>query len=57
MKAAATKAIADCVPSDKLCAEFILPDAFDRSVAYAVAKAVAQAAIDSGAARLAVNPL
>jgi len=57
MKAAATKAIAACVPADKLCAEFILPDAFDRSVAYAVAKAVAQAAIDSGTAKLAVNPL
>lgn len=57
MKAAATKAIAACVPDEKLCAEFILPDAFDRSVAYAVAKAVAQAAIDSGVALLAVNPL
>ena len=57
MKVAATKAIAGCVPEDKLCAEFILPDAFDRSVAYAVAKAVAQAAIDSGVAGLPVNPL
>jgi malate dehydrogenase (oxaloacetate-decarboxylating) len=57
MKVAATKAIAACVPADKLCAEFILPDAFDRSVSYAVAKAVAQAAIDSGVAGLAVNPL
>ncbi len=57
MKLAATKAIAGCVPDDKLCAEFILPDAFDRGVAVAVAKAVAQAAIDSGVAGLSENPL
>lgn len=57
MKLAATKAIAGCVSDDKLCADFILPDAFDRSVALAVAKAVAQAAIDSGVAGLQENPL
>ncbi|MBR1528135.1 MAG: NADP-dependent malic enzyme [Oscillospiraceae bacterium] len=57
MKVAATKAIAGCVPDEKLHPDFILPDAFDRSVALAVAKAVAQAAIDSGVARLDENPL
>ncbi len=57
MKVAATKAIAGCVSDEQLCAEFILPDAFDRSVAAAVAKAVAQAAIDSGVAGLTENPL
>ncbi len=57
MKAAATKAIAGCVSEEKRNADFILPDAFDRSVALAVAKAVAQAAIDSGVARLEQNPL
>ena len=57
MKVAATKAIAACVNDEQLCAEFILPDAFDRGVAAAVAKAVAQAAIDSGAAGLSENPL
>ncbi|MBQ2265100.1 MAG: NADP-dependent malic enzyme, partial [Oscillospiraceae bacterium] len=57
MKVAATKAIAGCVSDEQLCAEFILPDAFDRSVAVAVAKAVAQAAIDSGVAGLSENPL
>lgn len=57
MKAAATRAIASCVSDEKLCREFILPDAFDRSVALAVARAVAQAAIDSGVAGLAENPL
>lgn len=57
MKLAATKAIAGCVPDEKLCAEFILPDAFDRTIAKAVAQAVAQAAIDSGIARISENPL
>lgn len=57
MKVAATKAIADCVAPDKLNPEFILPDAFDRNVAVAVAQAVAQAAIDSGVAGLETNPL
>ena len=57
MKVAATKAIAGCVSDDKLNPDFILPDAFDRSVALAVAKAVAQAAIDSGVAGLDANPL
>lgn len=57
MKVAATKAIASCVPDENLTADFILPNAFDRSIAVAVAKAVAQAAIDSGVARLEKNPL
>ena len=57
MKLAATKAIASCVPDEKLCAKFILPNAFDRNIAKAVAKAVAQAAIDSGVARISENPL
>ncbi len=50
MKLAASKAIAGCVPENKLSRERILPDAFDRAVPEAVAKAVAQAAIDSGVA-------
>lgn len=41
---AAAKAIAGCVPDDKLNAEFILPNSFDRSVPVAVAEAVAKAA-------------
>ncbi|MBR7040106.1 MAG: NADP-dependent malic enzyme [Oscillospiraceae bacterium] len=57
MKVAATKAIAACVSDDRLTPDFILPDAFDRSVSLAVAKAVAQAAIDSGVAGLEVSPL
>ncbi len=54
MKRAAARAIAESVSSDKLCADFILPDAFDKSVAAAVAKAVAEAAVQSGVAR--INP-
>lgn len=53
MKRAAARAIAEAVPADKLCADFILPDAFDKSVAEAVAKAVAEAAVQSGVARIA----
>ncbi|MDE6745203.1 MAG: NADP-dependent malic enzyme [Oscillospiraceae bacterium] len=52
MKRAAARAIAEAVPADKLCADFILPDAFDKSVAEAVAKAVAEAAVQSGVARV-----
>lgn len=52
MKIAAAKAIADCVPEDKLSPDYIIPSALDMSVAPAVAKAVAQAAKDSGVARI-----
>ncbi|MDE6762366.1 MAG: NADP-dependent malic enzyme [Oscillospiraceae bacterium] len=52
MKRAAARAIAESVPADKLCADFILPDAFDKSVAEAVANAVAEAAVQSGVARI-----
>lgn len=52
MKMAASYAIANCVPEDKLSTENILPNAFDRSVANAVADAVADAAIKSGVAKI-----
>ena len=52
MKMAAAKAIAGCVPEDKLNAEFILPNSFDRSVPVAVAEAVAKAARGTGVARI-----
>jgi len=52
MKLAAAYAIADSVPADKLCADGILPDPFDREIPKAVARAVADAAIKSGVARL-----
>ena len=52
MKIAAAKAIASFVTDDKLSADYIIPSALDKSVAQAVAKAVAQAAKDTGVARL-----
>ena len=52
MKIAAAKAIADFVKDDELTAEYIIPSALNRDVAAAVAKAVAQAARDTGVARI-----
>ncbi len=52
MKIAAAKAIAAFVTDDKLSAEYIIPSALDKTVASAVAQAVAKAAIDSGVARM-----
>ena len=52
MKLAAAKAIASCVPDEQLSAECIMPMAFDQKVIRAVAEAVAQAARDSGVARI-----
>ena len=52
MKIAAAKAIAGFVTDDKLSADYIIPSALDKTVAQAVAKAVAQAARDTGVARL-----
>ena len=52
MKIAAAKAIASFVTDDKLSPEYIIPSALDRDVAAAVAAAVAQAARNTGVARL-----
>ena len=52
MKLAASHALAGLVGEDELNAQYILPAAFDPRVGPAVAKAVAQAARDSGVARL-----
>ncbi|MBR2548013.1 MAG: NAD-dependent malic enzyme [Eubacterium sp.] len=52
MKLAAAKAIASLVSDDELSPDHILPAAFDPRVRDAVAGAVAQAARDSGVARL-----
>lgn len=52
MKIAAAKAIASCVSDDELNADYILPHAFDPRVKDAVASAVAQAARESGVARV-----
>lgn len=52
MKIAAAKAIAGLIADEELTAEYILPRAFDARVGPAVAKAVAQAARDTGVARI-----
>ena len=52
MKIAAAKALAELVPADELSCDYIIPAAFDPRVCPAVSKAVAQAARDSGVARL-----
>lgn len=52
MKIAAAKALAGLISEDELNAEYIIPAAFDKRVGPAVAKAVAEAARESGVARL-----
>ena len=52
MKMAAAKALADLISDDELSADYIIPKAFDKRVGPAVAKAAAQAARDSGVARI-----
>lgn len=52
MKIAAARALADLISDEELNSEYIIPAPFDPRVKDAVAKAVAQAARDSGVARL-----
>ena len=52
MKMAAAKALADLISDEELCEDYIIPKAFDPRVGPAVAAAVAQAARDSGVARI-----
>ena len=52
MKIAASKAIASLVSDEELTPEYIIPAPFDQRVAETVAKAVAQAARDTGVARV-----
>ena len=52
MKMAAAKAIASLVSDEELNADYILPKAFDERIGKTVAKAVADAARKSGAARI-----
>ncbi len=52
MKIAAAKAIAGVISEDELEPDYIIPDAFDERVGKAVAEAVAQAARDTGVARI-----
>ncbi|MDD6275447.1 MAG: NAD-dependent malic enzyme [Clostridia bacterium] len=52
MKIAAAKALAGLVSDEELSPDYIIPKAFDPRVGKAVAQAVAQAARDSGVARI-----
>jgi len=52
MKIAAAKAIAGYVKEEELSADYIIPSALDKTVAGAVAKAVAEAARKTGVARI-----
>ncbi|MBU5261033.1 NAD-dependent malic enzyme [Bacillus pumilus] len=56
MKIAAVEAIASLVADEKLSAEYVIPEPFDARVAPAVAKAVAKAAMETGVARIKVDP-
>lgn len=51
MKLAAARAIADIIPDDEIREDYVIPSPFDPKVPDAVAKAVAQVAIDQGLAR------
>ena len=52
MNIAAAYAIANMVKADELSEDFIIPSALDKDISIAVAKAVEQAARDSGVARI-----
>jgi len=52
MKMAAAHALADLITDEELCADYIIPKAFDPRVGPAVAKAVAEAARRTGVARI-----
>lgn len=56
MKVAAAYAIAGLVSDQELNADYVMPKAFDQRLAPAVAEAVAKAAIESGVARIKVEP-
>ena len=51
MKMAAAVAIANSIPAESLCADYIIPSVFDKSVVRNVADAVRKAALRSGAAK------
>ena len=56
MKRAVVHAIAELIPDEELREDYIIPGVFDPRVAPAVAAAVAKAAMDTGVARISVDP-
>ncbi len=57
MKVAAVEAIASLVSEEELSADYVIPAPFDPRVAPEVAAAVAKAAMETGVARIKVDPL
>lgn len=56
MKVAAAEAIASLISQEELNEDYVIPAPFDSRVAPIVAQSVAKAAMDSGVARIMVNP-
>lgn len=56
MKIAAARAIASLISDEELDADYVIPAPFDLRVAPIVASSVAKAAMDSGVARITVDP-
>ena len=56
MKQAAVEAIADLISEEDLHEDYVIPAPFDKRVAPAVAAAVAKAAMETGVARLKMDP-
>ncbi|HGN7357066.1 TPA: NADP-dependent malic enzyme [Staphylococcus aureus] len=56
MKKAAVEAIADLIDSSELNEDYCIPEPFDKRVAPSVARNVAKAAMESGVARIEVDP-
>ncbi|MDO4203209.1 MAG: NADP-dependent malic enzyme [Selenomonadaceae bacterium] len=56
MKQAAARAVASIISDEELRDDYVVPPVFDERVAPAVAAAVAQAAMDTGVARIKVDP-
>jgi malate dehydrogenase (oxaloacetate-decarboxylating) len=56
MKQAAVEAISSLIHEDELSSDYVIPQPFDPRVAPAVASAVARAAMETGVARLKIDP-
>lgn len=56
MKIAAAEAIASLITDEELNEEYVIPEPFDKRVAPLVAKKVAEAAMDTGVARIQLDP-
>lgn len=56
MKQAAARAVASVITDEELREDYVVPPVFDERVAPAVAAAVAKAAMDTGVARIKVDP-